>query len=169
MNQELFQLRLCILEGRYQDALAIIDQLEWVGNQQILLTIENFLVRLLIHLVKNYVEEKLTNAWAAGILDSVIKIYKLNMKDNKSSFYINQNDWKIYLTDVFEDAVFAASVEVANGAYKPHQLRDILHKDQIINIAHNFLSLTYVYTKDALRDAIYEELIKLPGGDAWSG
>ena len=93
----------------------------------------------------------------------------MNIKDNKSSFYINQNDWKIYLNDVFEDAVFAASVEVANGAYKPHQLRDILHREKIINIANNFLILTYVYTKDALRDAIYEELIKLPGGDTWSG
>lgn len=169
MNQELIQLRISILEGRYQDALAMIDQLEWMGNQQVLLTIENFLVRLLIHLVKNHVEEKLTNAWAAGILDSVIKIYKLNIKDNKSSFYITKNDWKIYLNDVFEDAVFAASVEVANGAYKPHQLRDILHREKIINIANNFLILTYIYTKDTLRDAIYEELIKLPGGENWSG
>ena len=52
MVQELIDLRQCIVEGRYQDALDIVDDLEGMGKQAILRNIESFLVRLLVHLIK---------------------------------------------------------------------------------------------------------------------
>ena len=62
MTQELLDLRNSILEGRYADALAIVDELEGLSRQAILRNIESFLVRLLIHLIKNQVEQRLTNS-----------------------------------------------------------------------------------------------------------
>ncbi|WP_342635693.1 hypothetical protein [Gloeothece verrucosa] len=53
MIQELVDLKESILSGRYQDALAIVDELEGMGKQAIIRNIESFLVRLLIHLIKN--------------------------------------------------------------------------------------------------------------------
>ncbi len=52
MVQELIDLRQSIVEGRYQDALDIVDELEGMGKQAILRNIESFLVRLLVHLIK---------------------------------------------------------------------------------------------------------------------
>lgn len=83
MTQELLDLRNSILEGRYADALAIIDELEGISRQAILRNVELFLVRLLIHLIKNQVEQRSTNSWAASITDSVRQIQKLNLKDNR--------------------------------------------------------------------------------------
>ncbi len=88
MTQELIDLRNSILEERYEDALAIIDELEGMSKQAILRNIESFLVRILIHLLKNQVEKRLTNSWVASISDSLLQIKKLNLKDNKTSYYI---------------------------------------------------------------------------------
>ena len=53
MTQELLDLRQCILERRYDDALALVDELEDMSKQAILRNIESFLMRLMVHLIKN--------------------------------------------------------------------------------------------------------------------
>ena len=85
MTQELIDLRNSILEGRYADALAIVDELEGMSKQAILRNIRSFLVRLMIHLIKNQVEKRLTNSWAASIEGAVAEIQDLNLKENKTS------------------------------------------------------------------------------------
>ncbi|MGF1517800.1 MAG: hypothetical protein ACFCVB_08360 [Nodosilinea sp.] len=54
-------LRRSLVEGRYRDALVLVDELEGMGRQTILRNIESFLVRLLQHLIKNQVEQRLTH------------------------------------------------------------------------------------------------------------
>ena len=83
MTQELIDLRNSIVEQRYTDALAIVDELEGMSKQAILRNIESFLVRLMIHLIKNQVEQRLTNSWAALIESSILEIKKLNLKEIK--------------------------------------------------------------------------------------
>ena len=51
MTQELIDLRNSILEQRYSDALAIVDELEGMGRQAILRNIQSFLVRLIISIL----------------------------------------------------------------------------------------------------------------------
>ena len=50
MTQELIDLRTSILEGRYNDVLAIVDELEGLGKQALIRNIQSFLVTLIIHL-----------------------------------------------------------------------------------------------------------------------
>nr|WP_210404199.1 hypothetical protein [Chroococcidiopsis sp. TS-821] len=54
-------LRKSFLEGRYADTLAIVDELEKMNRQAILRNIQSFLLQLLIYLIKNQVEQRLTN------------------------------------------------------------------------------------------------------------
>lgn len=88
MTQELVELRHSLLEGRYNDALVLVDELEGMGKQAILRNIESFLVRLLVHLIKNQVEQRLSHSSLISISDSVLQISKLNRKDNQTSHYI---------------------------------------------------------------------------------
>jgi len=39
---------------------------------------------LCVHLIKNQIEQRLTNSWVASISDSIRQIKKLNLKDNKT-------------------------------------------------------------------------------------
>ena len=167
MVQELTDLKQCILEERYQDALEIIDELEAMGKQSILRNIESFLVRLFIHLIKNQVESRLTNSWIASISDSIIQIKKLNLKDNKTSYYIQADQWQTYLEDAIEQAIRPASVEILGGSLKATQLSARIDRNALLEIAQKLLQLTYQYSVKALPNRIDQELAQLPGGQDW--
>ncbi len=167
MTQELIELRQYITEGRYQEALEIIDDLEEMSKKAILEKIQSFLVRLLIHLIKNQVEQRLTNSWAVSIRDSILKIQSLNLKDNNKSYYIKEKDWQDYLEEAFDDAIFAASIEVFGGKYNPFQLRENVNEEQIKNTNYAFLKMTYIYSKKIIRTEINHQLSQLPGGENW--
>ena len=92
MTQELTDIRKCILEGRYNEALMLVDELEGMSKKAILQNIESFLVRMLVLLIKNKISERMNNLWYASIGDSVLKIQGLNLKEDKTSYYIKQNE-----------------------------------------------------------------------------
>ncbi|MFN6156912.1 MAG: DUF29 family protein, partial [Dolichospermum sp.] len=94
MTQELIDLRNSILQGNYADTLAIVDELEGMSKQAILRNIESFLKILLIHLIKNQIEQRLTNYWMASIRNSIREIQKINLKENKKSYYVNYDEWE---------------------------------------------------------------------------
>ncbi len=167
MTQELIDLRTCILEGRYADALAIVDELEGMSRQAILRNIQAYLRILLIHLIKNQLEQRLTNSWVASIRNSLLEIKKLNLKDNKKSYYINLEEWDTHLEDEIEVAVRDASVEVMNGIYNEFQLAQMVDRTQIIETALKFLLLTYSYSAKELPTVVAENLTRLAGGEDW--
>lgn len=167
MVQELTNLKTCILEQRYQDALEIIDELEFMGKQAILRNIESFLVRLLIHLIKNQVEKRFTNSWVASISDSIIQIKKLNLKDNKNSYYIQPDQWQSYLEEAIEQAIRPASVEILEGSLKSLQLSALIERNTLLDISKKLLNLTYEYSIKDLPRRIDQELVQLPGGEDW--
>jgi hypothetical protein len=167
MVQELIDLKQSVLEGRYEDALLLIDELENMSKQAILRNIESCLVRLIIHLIKNQLEQRLTNSWVASISDSIVQIKKLNLKDNKKSFYLKKEDWQLLIEEAIEQSIRPASVEVLQGSLKPLQISTRLDRVQLTQITQNLLNLTDEYSVKDLPNKIDLELIKLPGGEAW--
>lgn len=140
-----------------------------MSRRAILRNIQFFLLRLLIHIIKNQVEQRLTNSWANSIRGSVREIKKLNLQDNKTSYYIKLNEWESMLEDEFEEAIRNASEEVNNGTYSPFQLIEMVYKSQIINYAQRVLKLTYNYSLQELPAVIDDNLTHLPGGEDWTG
>ena len=167
MTQELIDLRASILEGRYEDALALVAELEGMSKKAILRAIKSFVVRMLIHLIKNQVEQRLTNSWSASIRDSLLEIQDLNLKENKTSYYLKLDEWQPLLDSVLEAAIRTASVEVQGGVYSPFQLSEVVDRIQIVEIAQSLLTLTYEHSAELLPAIIDEKLAQLPGGDDW--
>ncbi|MBC6480801.1 MAG: DUF29 family protein [Hormoscilla sp. GM7CHS1pb] len=168
MTQELIDLRNSILSGRYDDALAIVDELEGMSKKSTLRNIRSYLIRMLIHLIKNQVEQRLTNSWAVSIRDSLVEIQDLNIMDNKKSHYVKADEWEELLYLGFDAAIYKASVEVSNGEYKPVQLLEVVDKEEILEKANQLLSLTYNNSPDTFGSAINSELSKLVGGADWN-
>lgn len=167
MTQELIDLKNSILAGRYAEALAIVDELEGISKQAILRNIESFLVRMLVHLIKNKIEQRLTNSWAASISDSLRQIQKLNLKENKTSYYIKQDEWHPFLEEAVEAAISPASVEVRDGVYNSFQLSDLVDRTEIIKTAQKLVDLTYEHSAKMLPGIIDNNLVQLPGGEEW--
>ncbi|MBC5796337.1 DUF29 family protein [Sphaerospermopsis sp. LEGE 00249] len=167
MTQELIDLRNSILTGRYEDALAIVDELEGMSKQAIFRNIQSFLRVVLIHLIKNQIEQRLTNSWAASIRNSLVEIKKINLKENKKSYYINKDEWDTWLQEEIELAIGDASLEVMNGKFNRKQLSQLLNKEQLILTATELLTFIYNYQIRELPDIIDEYLGKLPSGENW--
>lgn len=166
-TQELADLRNSILEGRYQDALEILDELDGMSRKEIIRKIEYYLIRMLIHLIKNQIERRLTNSWAASIRGSIREINKLNLQDNKTAYYIKIYQWESAINRVIEDAISDASVEVLNSDYSPFQLSEMVDRDSLRQTALNLLFLMYKYSPENLSKVINEKLVMLPGGEDW--
>ncbi|AFZ32784.1 protein of unknown function DUF29 [Gloeocapsa sp. PCC 7428] len=167
MTQELVDLRRSIVEGRYTDALAIVDELEGMSRQAILRNIQAFVRILLIHLIKNQLEQQLSNSWAASIRNSIVEIKRLNLKDNKTSYYLDLDEWDSTLEDEFESAIRDASVEVLNGSYSEFQISEMVDREQVIMMARKLLRLTYSHTVKELPAIVSESLTQFPGGEDW--
>ncbi|MDB9341601.1 MULTISPECIES: DUF29 family protein [Cyanophyceae] len=168
MTQELTDLRNSILQGNYADALAIVDELEGMSKKAILRQIKSFLKILLIHLIKNQVEQRLTNSWVASIRNAILEIQDVNLKENKKSYYVNQDEWEDFINEVvIESSIADASLEVMNGKYSQFQLAEIIDRTQLIENALNFLGLTYSYSAKELLAIVAESLTQLPGGEDW--
>ncbi|MEH2066600.1 MAG: DUF29 family protein [Nostoc sp.] len=167
MTQELWDLRKSILEGRYQDALQIVDELELMSRKSYIRNIRSFLIRLIIHLIKNQVEQRLTNSWVASIKGSILEIQDLNLQDNKTSYYVKLGEWDDLLDIAYDAAIDPASAEIMNGLYTPKRLSAIIDRSLIVSIVKDFLNLTYTNTQKLLPTAIDEMLKDLPGGQEW--
>ncbi|HEY9296339.1 MAG TPA: DUF29 family protein, partial [Phormidium sp.] len=167
MTQELIDLRKSILEARYADALAIVDELEGMSKQAILRNIQSYLKILLIHLIKNQVEQRLTNSWVASIRNAILEIKKLNVKDNQTSHYIDLGAWDTTIEDEIESAIRDASLEAFNGIYNEFQFTEMVDKAQVIQTAQKLLALTYPYSVKELPAIVAENLTRLPGGEDW--
>ncbi|WP_414552283.1 DUF29 family protein [Anabaena sp. CCY 0017] len=168
MTQELTDLRNSILQGNYADALAIVDELEGMSKKAILRQIKSYLKILLFHLIKNQVEQRLTNSWIASIRNSIREIQEVNLKENNKSYYVNQAEWaNLIEEEVIEDAIADASLEVMNGKYTRTQLSAKLDKNEIATTAIRFLALTYSYSAKELPAIMDDYLSQLPGGEIW--
>ncbi|GAX35583.1 DUF29 family protein [Nodularia sp. NIES-3585] len=168
MTQELTDLRNNILQGNYAEALAIVDELEGMSKKAILRQIKSFLKILLFHLIKNQVEQRLTNSWIASIRNCIREIKKLNIKDDNKSYYVNQDEWETLIEEeIIEDAIADASLEVMNGKYTRAELSARLDKTQILTTAIKFLALTYSYSAKELPAIMDDYLSQLPGGEIW--
>ncbi len=166
-TQELIDLRTCIMEGRNHDALVIIDELDAMSKKDIIRKIKSYLIVMLIHLIKNQVEGRLTNSWAASIRNAIIEIQDLNLRPNKTSYFIKEDEWEEMLENAIESAIDSASAEVKNGIYSPFQLEEMLDINSVITTAKSFLALTYSYSTKDLSAVIKDNLALLPGGEDW--
>ncbi|MGK7903615.1 MAG: DUF29 family protein [Hormoscilla sp.] len=167
MTQELIDLRASIMEGRYTDALTLVDELEWMSKKGTIRNIKSFLIRMVVHLIKNQVEQRLTNSWAASISDSILQIQDLNLKENKTSYYIKSDEWEEMLEEAIEAAIRPASVEVLNGRLSPFKLSELVDREQVIMAAKRLLDLTYEHSAKTLPAIIDEHLTAFPGGEDW--
>ncbi|MHC5822806.1 MAG: hypothetical protein ACYT04_44975, partial [Nostoc sp.] len=123
---------------------------------------------LLIHLIKNQVERRLTNSWVASIRNAIREIKEVNLKDNKTSYYVNLNEWENLIEEeVIEDAIADASQEVMSGKFTRSQLSAMLDKSQILTTATSLLALTYTYSPKELPAIMDDRLSQLAGGEDW--
>ena len=140
--EELAQLRQLLIAGNTTEAIALVDELEEMSKKAIIRNIESYLVLLLAHLIKHQAEQRMTNSWLASIVNAVVGIKKLNLRD-KNSYYLKESDWNDYLEEAIELASLEATKEAFGGIYSVEQLSAKFDRDRVIQTAWQLLQLTY--------------------------
>jgi len=167
MTQELSELRQKIIEGQISEALDLIDEMDGMSKKALLDAIQTFLERMLTHLIKNDIEQRMTNSWAASIRDFLLQIYKRNLRD-RQAWYLSGTDWAERLDEGYEVALADASGEALGGILTPFAISEKVNKAQVLAHAQAMLNILYVLPAKALPNAINEYLVRLPGGEMWA-
>lgn len=151
----MLELKQCLLNHKYEQALLIVEELEEMGRQDKINNLESFFVILLIDLIKIQVENKVTRSWKASIANSLIAIQKRN-KLGKKSNYINQDEWLQHILDCQVEALLAASKEIFEGI-DYQQLKKIINFEEITKICNELLAYTYTLDKQEIIEIINQK------------
>ncbi|MBE9171418.1 DUF29 family protein [Pleurocapsales cyanobacterium LEGE 06147] len=151
MTQELIELREAILRQDTQAALEIVQELETMGREDKIINIESYLVILLVHLLKIQIEKRITNSWRSSILNSLLRIQRLNKMGNKKTPYIKAREWENYLREVLPEVYLKASSEINEGAYSDEELEQLADEEKLIEETVSLLDLTFDRSPDILK------------------
>jgi predicted RND superfamily exporter protein len=129
---EILELRKSINEGRYADALHIIDELEEMAKDDKLDKIFSYMQILLIHLIKQNAEQRTTRSWDNSIKHSLYKIERVNKRRKYGGDYMNTDELFNNLAEAFVLSLDQAAEEAFEGIYSSKQLLSKIDKNKIL-------------------------------------
>ncbi len=137
--EELAELRTAIEEHRYSDALNILGELEEMSREDKINKIQSFAVILLLHLIKQQAEQRSTRSWEFSIFNSIFEIQKVNKRRKAGGYYLNPNELREIVTEVYPVALKKAALETFEGQYTTAQLAAKVDRDIIESKAIEFI------------------------------
>ncbi|MEM9276281.1 MAG: DUF29 family protein [Cyanobacteria bacterium P01_F01_bin.143] len=129
--EELIQLRESIEKHDLVTALQIVDELEEMSVEDKFNKIFSYMIVLLLHLIKENAEKRLTKSWKLSINNSVKQINRTNKRRRAGGYYAKQSDLIEIINDAFELALEGAAIEAFGGAYDEQELIKLIDVDKI--------------------------------------
>jgi len=140
--EELFELRACIEEGRYTDAIVLLGEMEEMSRDDKINNIGSFLEILLLNLIKQYAEKRTTRSWEASIFNSVHQINKINRRRKSGGYYLTAEEIREAIEESYPAALKHAALEAFEGILDDAELAGKVDEAQIKEDALNLLMKT---------------------------
>ena len=140
--EELILLRESIEKQDYVKALQIVDELEEMSVEDKLNKIYSYMVVLLLHLIKENAEKRLTKSWKLSINNSVKQINRTNKRRKSGGYYAQKEDLVEIIDDAFDLALEGAAIEAFGGAYTEQELLNKINVEEIKFKAMSLLEST---------------------------
>jgi hypothetical protein len=137
--EELLELRHYIQEGRYTDALLIVDELTEMAKEDKINKIGSYMVVLLIHLIKSHAEQKMTTSWMRSIRFSVDQIQETNQRRSSGGAYLSAEELQQRLQNRFPLALREAAAEAFGGAFSHKKIAAMIDADRIQQQALDYI------------------------------
>ena len=129
--EELLELRTCIEQGRYAEALVLIGEMEEMSRDDKINKIESFLQILLLHLIKQQAEQRTTRSWEVSIRNAVDGIQRANKRRREGGFYLDEGELRASIEEIFPAALRQASLEAFEGRYDDAELAVRFDQEQV--------------------------------------
>ena len=130
--EELFELKAFIEQGRYAEALQLIEEMEEMSKDDKINKIYSLAVVLLLHLIKKHAERRTTRSWEYSIWNASRQIQRVNKRRKAGGFYLSEQEMREIMAEAYPDALKRAALEAFEGEHTETQLeamidRDLLH------------------------------------------
>ena len=135
MLDELEELRQAVQSGNYQHALALIDEMDEMSRDDKVTKIESCMRVLLIHLIQQHVEDRVTRSWQASMDEAVERIRAINKRRRAGGYYLDEDALAEALLDMWPSALRWAALEALEGMYAADQLAAMVARDTLLKAA----------------------------------
>ncbi len=133
--EELLELRRLLEQGKIEQALLLVDELEEMSLSDKINKIDSYGVILLIHLIKQQAEKRLTRSWEISMANAVREINKINQRRKSGGNYLNHAQLRDILQQGYEIALKKASVDAFEGRYEAEELATMVEESEILTQA----------------------------------
>lgn len=131
--EELIQIRQFIQQGKLNEALQIVDELEEMSLSDKINKIDSYGVILLIHLIKQNAEKRSTRSWEISIQNSVREINKINKRKKVDGYYLTNEELLQILEEGYPIAIKRAALEAFEGRYEAEELATMVNQSAILS------------------------------------
>ncbi|MCL1474202.1 DUF29 family protein [Argonema antarcticum] len=139
--EELLEIKQLLQQGKIDEALLIVDELEEMSLSDKVNKIDSYGVILLIHLIKQNAESRSTRSWQLSIKNAVREINKINKRRKANGYYLSRAELLDILKDAYEIAMEKAASEAFEGRYEAEELATMVEKEGILSQAMQLIEL----------------------------
>jgi hypothetical protein len=97
--------------------------------------IASYIQVLLVHLIKQAVEQRTTKSWQASIRNALYHICRTNKRRKAGGWYLTEAELGEILAEVYDAALNWAAQEACEGIYTAEQLATMHTRAQVISAA----------------------------------
>lgn len=133
--EELLEIKHLIQSGQYNSALLLVSDLEEMGKKGITHNIESYATILLLHLIKQIIEQRTTKSWDTSIRNSVRQIRKLNARPKGKGNYLNPEELEEAIQDSVDEAIDRAAMDVKEGIYDYRAIEQMIDRQELIELS----------------------------------
>ena len=98
---ELLELRACLEQQRYADALVLLREMEEMSKDNKISKVRSLIIILLLHLIKQHSARKTTRSWDLSIYNSVKEIQWVNKCRQASCYYLTIEELQEIIVEAY--------------------------------------------------------------------
>lgn len=129
---ELIELRQAITDGRYAEALHIVDELDEMAKEDKTDKVFSYMQILLIHLIKIAAEQRTTRSWENSINHAVSQVHRVNKRRKSGGFYQTNAELLETLDEAFVLALPQAGMEAFEGVFSDEEILAKIDKNTLL-------------------------------------
>ncbi len=137
--EELLELRTCLEQHRYDDALIIVTELEEMSKEDKINRIDSFAIIILLHIIKQVAEKRSTRSWETSIRNALREIRKTNKRRKAGGTYLTADEMRHILSEAYQSALEHAALESFEGRYDADELAAMVDPQAIQEEAYRLL------------------------------
>ena len=137
--EELMTLKKLLQQGNIPEAITLVEEMEEMSKDDKINNIISYGIVLLIHLIKQQVEQRTTRSWDVSIRNSILAIKEKNKRRKSGGYYLTLKELKMSLDAAYKQAINKASLEVEEGRYSRQELLKLVNKEAIIDKAMDLI------------------------------